>query len=419
MASFRQRAAWMVVVLVVGCGGGGGSGPGPTPSVVIKTAGDAQVGPAGSALATPLEVTVKDAQGNPVSGVNVAFAAASGGGSVVPTSAATGADGKASTARMLGPGAGTQTTTATVTGVAPASFASIATINGAVTIAASGNAARADTVKATVVPDLAVVVKNETGAAVPGIIVHWTVSGGGHLSQTDDTTDITGRASVTWTFDSIADAQTALATVAGLVGSPVSFAGTAGAGTAATLASKTGDFQAGPVSGALPVSVIVSDAFGNGKSGVSVSWAAVGGGSVASPSTVTDAQGIATVMRNLGANPGAYGTTATVASLAGSPVTFSDTAATVTGIQVGNGGNIFNPATASVAHGDFVTFTWAGGVTHNVSWDSAPLGAQPPDSPSQTSGTFTVRLTAIGTYDYHCVFHGSPGAGMHGSIDAN
>jgi plastocyanin len=25
----------------------------------------------------------------------------------------------------------------------------------------------------------------------------------------------------------------------------------------------------------------------------------------------------------------------------------------------------------------------------------------------------------VGTYAYHCVFHGSPGAGMHGTIDAN
>jgi len=418
MASVRRCASWILVGLVLGCGGGG-SGPGPTPSVVIKTAGDAQVGPAGSDLATPLEVTVKDAQGNRVSGVNVAFAVASGGGSVVPTSATTAADGKATTVRTLGPGAGTQTTTATVTGVAPASFASIATINGAVTLAASGSAARVDTVNATVVPDLVVMVKNETGAAVPGIIVHWTVSGGGHLSQTDDTTDGAGLSSVTWTFDSLADAQTAVATVTGLVGSPVAFTGTAGAGTAARIASNAGDFQAGPVGGPLPLSVLVTDGFGNGKSGVSVSWAAVGGGSVASPSTVTNAHGIATVSRNLGAIAGAYGTTATVASLAGSPVTFSDTAGAVMGIQVGNGGNIFNPATASVSHGDFVTFTWAGGVTHNVSWDSTPLGAQLSDSPSQTSGTFTVRLTAIGTYDYHCIFHGSPGAGMHGSIDAN
>jgi plastocyanin len=418
MASVRQCASWILVGLVLGCGGGG-SGPGPTPSVVIKTAGDAQVGPAGSALTTPLEVTVKDAQGNPVSGVNVAFAAATGGGSVVPTSATTGADGKASTVRTLGSGAGNQTTTATVTGIAPASFASIATINGAVTIAASGSTARVDTVNAAVVPDLAVLVKNESGVAVSGIIVHWTVSGGGHLSQTDDTTDGNGLSTVSWTFDSIADAQTALATVTGLVGSPVAFAGTASAGTAAKIASNSGDFQAAPVGGALPVAVLVSDGFGNGKSGVSVSWAAVGGGSVASPSTVTNAQGIATVSRNLGALAGAYGTTATVASLAGSPVTFSDTAGAVMGIQVGNGGNIFNPATASVTHGDFVTFTWAGGVTHNVSWDSTPLGAQLSDSPSQTSGTFTVRLTAIGTYAYHCIFHGGPGTGMHGSIDAN
>lgn len=419
MASCRLRASWIVAGLVLGCGGGGGSGPGPTPAIVIKTAGDAQVGPAGSALASPLEVTVKDAQGNPVSGVDVAFAAATGGGTVAPASATTGADGKASTVRTLGPGAGTQTTSATVTGVAPASFSSVATINGAVTIAASGSAARADTVNATAVPDLAVAVKDPNGVGVSGIIVTWTVSGGGHLSQLVDTTDVAGQSSVTWKFDSIADTQTARAAVSGLVGSPVVFTGSATAGTAATIASHSGDFQAAPVSGSLPVSVLVTDAYGNGRSAVSVSWAAVGGGSVASPSTVTDAQGIATVSRLLGAAPGAYGTTATVASLTGSPVTFSDTAGTVTGIQVGNGGSIFNPATATVTHGDFVTFTWAGGVTHNVTWDSGPAGAQPPDSPSQTSGSFTVRLTAVGTYAYHCTFHGSPGAGMHGSIDAN
>src|SRR5512142_2342066 len=73
MPTCRQYASWILAGLVLGCGGGGGSGPGPTPAIVIKTAGDAQVGPAGSALASPLEVTVKDAQGNPVSGADVAF----------------------------------------------------------------------------------------------------------------------------------------------------------------------------------------------------------------------------------------------------------------------------------------------------------------------------------------------------------
>jgi plastocyanin len=417
MMSFRQCAAWMAVVLVLGCGGGG-SGPGPTPSVVIKTAGDAQVGPAGSALATPLEVTVKDAQGNPVSGVNVAFAVASGGGSVVPTSVTTGADGKASTVRTLGPGAGTQTTTATVTTVSPASFSSIATINGAVTIEASGSASRVDTVNATVAPPLTVLVKDQNGAPVQGVIVDWSATSGG-LSQSKDTTDAAGIASITWTFFGPSGTETAQAAVTGLVGSPIVFTGTINAGNATQVAPAFGNFQAAPVNGVVILSVVVKDVSGNGKQGVTVNWAAVGGGSVDQPTSITGALGIASIARLFGSTSGAYGTTATVGSLAGSPVTFSDTAAAVTGIAVGSGGNIFNPANATVTHGDFVTFTWAGGVTHNVVWDTAPTGALPTDSPSLASGSYIVRLTAVGSYTYHCQFHGSPGAGMHGSIDAN
>lgn len=419
MPSFRRYTLWTVAGVLLGCGGGGGTPMGPTPSVVAKTAGDNQVGAAGSALASQLEVTVKDASGNPLSGISVSFAAATGGGSVAPTSATTGADGKATTTRTLGPGAGTQTTTATVSGVAPASFTSTAQIQGAVTIAANGSAARADTAKATAAPALSIVVKDQNGTAIPGVIVNWSVSGHGHLTQTVDTTDGGGLASVTWTFDSVAGTQTAQAAVTGLVGSPVVFTGTVNAGAAVLVASHSGDLQAAPVSSALTLSVQVIDGFGNGKSGVTVNWAAVGGGSVAAASSQTDAQGVASISRTLGAATGAYGTTATITGLTGSPVTFNDTAGAVMAIAVGSGGNVFNPSAATVTHGDFVTFTWAGGVTHNVSWDSAPVGALPTDSPSQTTGTFTVRLTAIGSYAYHCQFHGSPGAGMHGTIDAN
>jgi adhesin/invasin len=376
------------------------------------------VGPAGSALSTALEVTVKDGSGNPMAGISVTFAAASGGGSVAPTSASTGADGKATTTRTLGPGAGIQTTTATVTGVTPASFSSTATIQGAVTIAVSGSASRVDTVNATVAPPLTVLVKDQNGAPVPGVIVDWSATGGGLLSQAKDTTDAAGIASVTWHFFIVSGTETAQAAVTGLVGSPIVFTGTVNAGNATQVASSHGDFQAAPVSSAVVLSVVVKDALGNGAQGVTVNWAAVGGGSVAQPTSNTDAAGIASMARILGSTSGAYGTTATVGSLAGSPVTFSDTAGAVTGIQVGSGGNVFNPATASVTHGDFVTFTWAGGVTHNVVWDSAPSG-KPTDSPSQSTGTFTVRLTDVGTYDYHCAFHGGVGIGMHGSIDAN
>ncbi len=416
MPTCRQYGSWVLAGLVLGCGGGG-SGPGPTPSVVIKSAGDAQVGPAGSALATPLEVTVKDAQGNLVSGVNVAFAAATGGGSVAPTSGTTGADGKTSTVRTLGPGAGSQTTTATVTGVAPASFASIATINGAVTITASGSAARNDTVKATVVPVLAIVVKNETGVGVGGIIVHWTVSGGGHLSQTQDTTDVAGRATVSWTFDSIADAQTALATVTGLVGSPIAFTGTATAGNAASIAVNGGDHQVGAVSTSLPTmhTVIVKDEYGNPKSGTTVTWAlGMGGGSISSNAPVTNANGVAGVTRTLGGATGANTDTARVTGLSGSPVAFTDTAAAIVQVQVGN--NFFNPVHDTIPAGTFLKFHWSpGGVLHSVVWLTGPTPLPDNSGAAQTSGDFIVRVVMPGSYTYECGVHG---AAMPGAVEA-
>src|SRR2546426_8744237 len=55
-----------------------------------------QSAPAGTAVATPPEVLVRDQHGNPVPGVSVTFGVAAGGGSVNPTSPlTTGPDGLA------------------------------------------------------------------------------------------------------------------------------------------------------------------------------------------------------------------------------------------------------------------------------------------------------------------------------------
>jgi hypothetical protein len=71
---------------------------------------------------------------------------------------------------------------------------------------------------------------------------------------------------------------------------------------------------------------LVTDASGNAVPGVSVTWAAQGGGSV-SPATVnTESNGRASVNRVLGPTPGPQATTASVAGLQGSPVTFGATA---------------------------------------------------------------------------------------------
>lgn len=93
-----------------------------------KTAGDGQTATAGSAVSTAPAVKATDADGNPVAGVGVTFAVATGGGSVNPTTpVATNAAGiAAATSWTLGTVAGANTLTATISGVGitgnPATF---------------------------------------------------------------------------------------------------------------------------------------------------------------------------------------------------------------------------------------------------------------------------------------------------------
>ena len=418
MPSFRQCASSILAGLVLGCGGGGGgTPPGPTPSVVEKTSGDAQIGAAGTALGATLVVTVKDASGTPLAGINVAFAAASGGGSVAPTSASTGADGKASTTRTLGPGAGTQTTTATVSGVTPATFSSVATIQGAVTLALSGSAARSDSVKATV-PDLVVVVKDQNGAAVSGVTVNWSASGHGHVSQASSPTNGSGLASVSWTFDSIAGTQTAQASVTGLVGSPIVFTGTVGSGAAVSMASAGGNNQLGDTGTALasPLKVKVSDQFGNGVALVTITWASTSdSASVAPPTSQTDASGIAQTVVTVGDTAGPVTLTATNATLTGSPVTFHATVQlpppvpTTADVTIGDDffksvrNNTQNPAVDTIAVGGMVTWTWTGAALHSVQSTGSPSFVS---SGTQTTGTYSRTFNSAGTYTYDCAVHG-------------
>jgi hypothetical protein len=102
-----------------------------------KAAGDGQSATAGSAVATPPAVKVSDKDGNPVSGVAVTFAVASGGGAVNPTTpVTTNASGVAAvTTWTLGTVAGPNTLTATVAlaGIAgsPATFTATGTVGSA------------------------------------------------------------------------------------------------------------------------------------------------------------------------------------------------------------------------------------------------------------------------------------------------
>lgn len=103
----------------------------------------------------------------------------------------------------------------------------------------------------------------------------------------------------------------------------------AGPATPTDIAPASGDGQTAAVDQPLPQPLValVTDGSGNPVAGVSVQWAAQGGGSVSAATVSTGADGRASVNRVLGPNPGDVTATAVVSGLQGSPVTFVSTAA--------------------------------------------------------------------------------------------
>lgn len=74
----------------------------------------------------------------------------------------------------------------------------------------------------------------------------------------------------------------------------------------------------------------------------------------------------------------------------------------------------FDPPAITVAPGATVTWTWDGGVEHNVTWASGDLS----NSPTQTSGTFQQTMPETeGELVYYCSIHGSSSGGMRGTIE--
>ena len=418
MRLLRSSVGLGLLVVWLACGDDGG---GPTPPVAASlavNAGNTQIGVAGQALATQLSVIARDAAANPVAGVTVTWAAASGGGSVNPTTSSTNAAGIATTTRTLGSSAGTQTTTATVTGLSPGTFNAVAQIQGATQITLSAGSNQTDTVLATAAVALAVLVQDQSNTPVQGVVVNWAAQGGGSVSAPTSTTNASGVATVTRTFGATAGAQGATATVTGLAGSPVSFTLTATAGNAAVLAKTGGDNGTVAPSGQAIYTVTARDNHGNPKSGVTIDWAvASGGGSIAPASNTTSVNGTASATHTLSTTLGAQTATATATGLTGSPATFTTTAANITNVTVGGAGtNAFSPANITITVNGIVSWNWAANNTlpHNVTF--APVAGAPSDiTPDLTSGSASRQFMSTGTFNYSCTNH----LGMAGSVTVN
>ncbi len=177
---------------------------------------------------------------------------------------------------------------------------------------------------------LTVRVTDAAGRPLAGVKVTWSTTGAaGSLAATSSVTDSAGRASTTWTLGRAAGSDTATAVVSGLP--RVAFTATALAGSAASVAKQAGDLQSAAAGSPVPVppEVVVKDAFGNAKAGVTVTFAvAAGGGTVTGAAGTTGAGGTAAAGGWTLGSAGTNALTATVAGtgISGNPATFTATA---------------------------------------------------------------------------------------------
>ena len=206
-------------------------------------------------------------------------------------------------------------------------------------------------------------VTDVNGAALSGVTVSWSVLiGGGSVDPASSVTDADGLAAAAATLGTTAGTQRVRATATGFSGSPVAFQSTGVAGAVAALVKVAGDEQAGAKNSALALQPTVEarDQFGNVVAGVTVTWApTAGSGTVGSATSVTGANGRASITWTLGDASGPMSLSASAAAV--TPVTFA-AVATSTFPLLGGGDNVPGRLTSDlwVADGYAYTGTYSG-----------------------------------------------------------
>ncbi len=231
---------------------------------------------------------------------------------------------------------------------------------------------------AQVASPIVVKITDSKGLAVNGATVTFTItSGAGSVSNAATTTDANGLAQTTWTLGTTAGSATVDARVTTtVVPAPgaVTFHATIRSGAAASLTKVGGDLQTGGSGSALATqpSVKLADNFANPVSGGTVAWIVTsGGGSVSSPTSTSDASGIARITWTLGAALGPNTLSATSGSLPA--VVFTATAGAGAAATITLAPNAFN-LTAGNTQQVTPTVKDAGGNTitgRTITWTSS------------------------------------------------
>jgi hypothetical protein len=419
IAISRNAIAPALWIAVTGAGLSGCSDPSnpsgsPALTMAAVTGTDSQTARTGTTLPLPLRVRVKFGSA-PKAGVTVTWLASAG--TIVPSSSATDTSGLASATWTLGLEPGTMTVATRVEGAdgSPVTFSATATTP-LLTATAEGSSDSQTGVVGTVLPRPIRVQVRSDGAPTEGVKVHWQARTGS-LAHADSITDGEGFASATWRIDTLAGFGAAVATIAGAQPSSVSFTALGLPGPVVGIGSVGGADQTLPANHTafVPVIAAVTDRYGNGIQGQTVTWT-VESGPVAflTSEGATDAQGRATAVL---APSGPSGHAVVRAALPGGGAS-TDFALTVAppsfGVVLHTGGILTSapfsfvssqngttrPAVDTLPAGGTMIWTLQFDYDlHGVAAVGAPT-FQGGDFPYANPSTISVTFTAPGTYHY-------------------
>jgi hypothetical protein len=292
--------------------------------VLTASAGNDQTGNVGTTLPTALTVTATK-NGNPASGVSVAFSDGGAGGSFSSPTATTGSNGIASTTYTLPSTAETVNITASSSSYTSATFTETATANSVTTLVLSSGGKQTGTVGTTLPLPIIVTAKNASGKVVSGASVTFSDGGsGGTFSPNPAVTNTKGQASTSYTLPTVAKAVITITASDGSVSMTTQEKSVAGAPT--NFAIVSGNNQSANPSTALAKKLVVSltDQYNNPVVGATVTFTDNGAGGTFSTTTpVTSSVGQAMVSYTTGSKAGTITISATTSTLG--PLNFTET----------------------------------------------------------------------------------------------
>jgi alpha-tubulin suppressor-like RCC1 family protein len=405
-ATKRTLAAALAVVAISGaCRDKAVTGPTQTQGKdyaanLRSIGGDQQIGAVAVPLGQQLIVKVVDAGGQPVQGATVNFQVRGGGGTINPPANVSGADGLVKATWTLGSALGANKAVALLSSsfvLDSAVFTATATAGAPAIITVTGGNAQRSRVGLALGTPLSIKVVDQFGYNVSGAKVTWTAgANSGTVTAVKDTTLADGTASANWVLGTVAGPQTVTASVFGLTS--VGFTATTTPDSVRILTRVGNAALSSGIGGSVPVTVKLTDQYGNVIVGDSVTFGdqIVGGGRVSPATVATDNLGQASTTWTFGQVGGVQSQRVRLTAAAGIRFDLTGTATLAFGEVVA--GNF--QSCAATAAGNRV-FCWGAGDAGqlgrgNFASANAPTSAVPQAGDSLAGPFLQVRQLSAG-----------------------